>query len=84
VKIFGVNIKYDEKKTLQLKENFKSELSPDKIRRLRAYELTDEFDCFRKYRCAFGFWDILKIHFQKVIDYWFVWRFKYFDTGKSI
>jgi len=58
MKIFGVNIKYDEKETLQLKESFKSELSPDKIHRLRAYELTDEFDRFRKYRCAFCFWDI--------------------------
>jgi hypothetical protein len=70
MKILGVNIVYDEKETLKARVDYKNELPIGKLRKLRVYEMTDEFDNFRKYRFAFGFLDILRIHIQKVWDYW--------------
>ena len=77
MKIFGVNIIYDQRETLLAIKNYKQQLPEKQLRKLRAYELTDEFDKFQKYRYAFGFWDIFKIHLQKVWDYWFIRRPKY-------
>jgi hypothetical protein len=70
MKIFGVNIIYDEEETKQLRAQFKDSLSSEKLRRLRAYEVTDKYDKFRKYRCVFNPWDFLCLHVWKVFDYW--------------
>jgi hypothetical protein len=71
--ILGVNIIYDEKETLKTKEDYKDEYPAEKLRKLRVYELTAEFDLFRKYRFTFGIWDIFKIHVQRI---WYCWLFR--------
>ena len=77
MRIFGVDVIYDAKETLKFKEQFSNQLTPKKARKLRAYEVTNLADRFRKWRCAFGFCDVLKIYFQTVIKYWFFIRPKY-------
>jgi uncharacterized protein YhbP (UPF0306 family) len=70
MKIFGVNVAYDDKETKKAREDYKNEYPAWKLRKLRVYEVTDEFDRFRKYRFAFGFLDILIIHIQWVFRHW--------------
>ena len=69
MKIFGVNIIYDEKETIYFREQFKDSIPPKKLSRLRAYEITNEFDGFRKYRCAFS---LLGVFFR--IYLFSIWR----------
>lgn len=77
MKIFGVNIRYDEMETLAFKEQWKETLTPKRARKLRAYEITNEADRFQKWRCSFGFWSMIKLHVQTVLKYWFITRPKY-------
>ena len=71
MKIFGVNIIYNEEETLLLKEQWKDRLSPKRASKLRAYEVTTEVDKFRKWRCSFGTCSTIKLHLSAVIKYWF-------------
>ncbi|MCL2765971.1 MAG: hypothetical protein FWD40_11955 [Treponema sp.] len=77
MKILGVTIIYDENETIHFRNQLKESGSKKNLDKLRVYELTDEFDKFRKYRCAFGSWDILKIHIHKVFSYWCYRFWKY-------
>ena len=77
MKLLGVNVVYDEEETLKAREDYKKEYPDGKPHKLRVYEVTDEFDMFRKYRLTFGLWDILVIHIQKVWDYRVVRRRRY-------
>jgi hypothetical protein len=84
MKILGVNVVYDEKETLKAREDYKNELPVGMLRKLRVYEVTDEFDNFRKYRFAFGLLDILRIHIQKVWDYWVFRRRRYANVKSAV
>ena len=77
MRFFGVNVIYDRKETLKTIAEYKDKLPHKKLRKLRYYEVTNEFDRFRKYCFAFGFWGVLRIHFQTVLKYWFIDRPKY-------
>ena len=77
MKIFGVSIIYNETENLDFKEQWKDTLAPKKARKLRAYEITNESDRFRKWRCSFGFWSMIKLHIQTVLRYWFIDRPRY-------
>jgi len=72
--IFGVSIIYNADETLRLKEDWKVQLTPKKIRKLRVYDVTTEADRFRKYRIAVGFWGVLLVHIKSVFRYWFIIR----------
>jgi len=75
--IFGVSVIYDEKETLKAREDYKNEWPSEKLRKLRVYEITDEFDKFKKYRLTFGFKNVVRIPIQKVWDYWVFRRRRY-------
>jgi len=77
MKIFSVNIIFDEVETLRLKEQWKDRLTPKKAKKLRVYEVTTEADRFKKWRCSFGIWSTIKLHLSAVLKYWFDIRPKY-------
>ena len=75
MKIFGVNIKYDKNETLKCQREHENKIPMKKLRRLRAYEVTNEFDAFRKWRLSFSLLDTLRVHALTVFAYW-IYRIK--------
>jgi len=71
MKILGVNISYDGEETLLTRKNYeKAGFPPGKLSGVRVYNVTDEYDMFKKYCIATSRLGIVRIHVRKVISYW--------------
>ena len=82
MKILGVNIAYDGKETVEVREEYKKNgLPPKELGRIRVYDVTNEYDYFKKYRIAYGRLGIIRVHMRKVIDYWLFRRLRYFISN---
>jgi len=66
--ILGAKIRFDIEQTQQHKHFMENHLPLKKLLKLRIYEVTDEFDLFRKYCCTFTFWDIFLLHIKEISD----------------
>ncbi len=84
MKILGVNIIYDEEGTLKEREERKNSYPVKKLRRLRMYEVTTEYDQYRKYCIVCSSWGVVKLHIRKIIDYWLRQRLLYFISNKCL
>jgi len=70
MKLFGVGIRYDHGETARFKKECKNSMPLRKLRRLRAYEVTNEFDYFRKWRLSFSLLGVFRVHALTVFAYW--------------
>ena len=71
MKLFGVSVAYDEEETLKVKKNYEKDgFPPGKLSGVRVYNVTDEYDMFKKYCIATSRLGIVRIHVRKVISYW--------------
>jgi len=77
MKMFGVNIIYSAEESIKFREDWKDTLTPKRAKKLRAYEITNESDKFKKWKCSFGLLSTIKLHIQTVFKYWFNDRPKY-------
>jgi len=78
MKLFGLNIKYSHFRTfLERYDMRRNNIPEEKIRKTKVYFITDDIDLFDKYRLAFNFCDVIKIHLQTVLRYYFIKRPKY-------
>ena len=85
MKILGVNIVYDDKKTVLTREGYKKDgIPPKKLAKVRVYDVTDEYDAFRKYRIAYSRLGIIRIHIRKIIDYRLFRRLRYLKEKEGL
>jgi hypothetical protein len=71
MKILGVSVVYDEKQTVRFREKNKNAVPPDRLRRLRVYDVTNEDDIFRKYYPIYGSrLSVARLYIRMAIRYW--------------